>query len=328
MLVLAALISCSRHAEVTPHVAYENANLLFIGGELEKTKTEARRRVDEFQYSNPDWAWKFRILEAKAALWQGLFRDVLSLLQQPSPIAKPDLAIPTLTLLGVAHAHLQQYPDAERSLRQATDLCAKYPDPACGDVLQARGLLASEQGNSTSAEELYRFTLSFARVHHDQFLESTASLNLGAESLAQARFDDAIDRSKDALQAANAAGARIVEALARGNIGWASYRLGDSDRALELFLDAVKSVSAPQDFVDQGIFLTDAGYVYMDAHSLSLAEQSFQQALELEKQASSQEHIYNALRALARFELQSGNPDKANDFAGHALDIARDSHNH
>jgi CHAT domain-containing protein len=328
LLLLAALISCSRQREVTPQVAYENANRMFIGGELEKSKTEARRRADEFQYSNPDWAWKFRILEAKAALWQGLFRDVLSVLQPPPPTSKPDLAIPTLTLLGVAHAHLQQYSDADRNLIQATGLCATYPDSACGDVLQARGLLASEQGNSTSAEELYDLTLSFARVHHDRFLESTAFLNLGAESLAQARFDDSIERSKNALQAANAAGARIVEALAGGNIGWASYRLGDSDRALELFLDAVKSVSAPQDFVDQGVFLTDAGYLYMDAHSLSLAEQSFQHALELEKQADSRENIYNALRALARLELQIGNPEKASEYAGYALNIARESHNH
>jgi CHAT domain-containing protein len=301
---------------------------MFIGGELEKSKTEARRRADEFRNSSPDWAWKFRILEAKAALWQGLLRDVLSLLQPPPPTAKPDLAIPALTLLGVAHAHLQQYPDAERSLDQATGLCATYSDPACGDVLQARGLLASEQGNSASAEELYRLTLAFARVHHDRFLESTAFLNLGAESLAQARFDDAIELSKNAAEAANAADARVIEALARGNIGWASYRLGDSDRALELFLDAVKSVSGPQDFVDQGVFLTDAGYVYMDAHSVSLAEQSFQHALEFEKLGGSRENIYNAFRALARFELQTGDPEKANDFAGQALNIARDSHNH
>ena len=108
------VISCNRYGQ-SPQSSYERASGAFVSGELEDSKSEARKRYEELRSSAPHWAWKFRILEAKAALWQGLFRDVVTLLE-PAPAEPPaDLAIPTLTLLGVAHTHLQQFPDAGKS---------------------------------------------------------------------------------------------------------------------------------------------------------------------------------------------------------------------
>ena len=207
-------------------------------------------------------------------------------------------------------------------------MCGTEADAGCGEVFQARGLLASEQGNSAAAEGFYRLSLSFARAHHDSFLESNAFLNLGAESLARGRFDEALDQSEAAYQAAKTIGAGVIEPVAQGNIGWACYRLGDSDKALELFLAAERRASELQDFVDQGVWLTNAGYVYMDGHDFSLAERSFRHALALEQKVNSRENIYNAVRVLARLALQMGDPNKANDYAERALEIARESSNH
>ena len=323
---MAALLSCSRHTE-SPRLAFENANRVFIRGELQQSKDEAKRRREEFR-NFPQWAWRFRILEAKAALWQGLFEDVLVLLKSEPQPGQPDLAIPALTVLGVANVHIQQFSAAERALNEAARLCSAYTDLACGEVFQASGLLASEQGDSAAAEKFYDLSLSFARVHHDAFLESTALLNLGAESLAQGRFDEALDRSEAAYQAAKTVDARIVELVTQGNIGWASYRLGDSEKALELFLEAGKHASELGDLVDQGVWLTNAGYVYMDARNYSLAERSFRRALTIEQQVNRKEHIYNALRVLARLALQTGDLEMASQYAGQALNIAQQSGNH
>jgi CHAT domain-containing protein len=321
------MISCSHRLD-SPQVAFENADRAFVHRDLQQSKDEAREKYEELRGSAPYWALKFRILEAKAALWQGLFPDVLKLLKSVPQNGHLDIDIPTLTLLGVAHAHLQEYSDSERLLSSATGLCSPPENSACGDVLQARGLLASEHGDSASAEELFSRSLSFARSHHDSFLEATSLLNLGAESLAQSRFDEALDRSEAAYLTAKAMGARVVEPIAQGNIGWASYRLGDSDKALELFLAAEKRASELRDFVDQGVWLTNAGYVYMDAHDIPLAEQSFRHALTLEQQGDSRENIYNALRASARLALQMNELNEASDYAERALSIARTSRNH
>ena len=309
-------------------LAFERANGAFIHGELQESKNEAKRRCEEFHKSSPQWAWKFRILEAKAALWQGLFHEVLTLFKSESEPSQPELAIPMLTVLGVAHLHIQQFSAAERALNEAMRLCREYTDPACGDLLQARGLLASEQGDTASAEKLFDLSLSFARVHHDAFLESTALLNLGAESLGQGRFDEALDRSEEAYRTAKTVDARVVELVTQGNIGWASYRLGDSEKALQLFLEAEKRAIELRDLVDQGVWLTNAGYIYMDAGNLSLAEQSFRRALTIEQNVNRKEHIYNALRALARLALQTGDVDAARLYADQALNVAKEGGNH
>jgi tetratricopeptide (TPR) repeat protein len=321
---MACLLSCGRHGE-SARLAFENANRAFIRGELQQSKDEAKRRREEFRNSSQQWAWKFRILEAKAALWQGLFENALALFKSEPLPSEPDLAIPTLTILGVANVHIQQFPSAERALNEAMRLCSIYTDSACGEVLQARGLLASEKGDSASAEKLFDLSVTFARAHHDAFLESTALLNLGAESLAQGHFDEALDRSEAAYRAARTVDARIVELVTQGNIGWASYRMGDSEKALQLFLEAERRASELGDLVDQGVWLTNAGYVYMDARNVTLAERSFLLALTIEQQVNRKEYIYHALRALARLALETSDLVNASQYAQQALEKARES---
>src|SRR5450432_307908 len=253
--VFALAISCDgRHQ--SPRATFEHAEQAFLHGQLDHSHDEAERGYQRFRNSSPEWALKFRILEAKAALWQGLYEDVLSLLSSESvPADQPDLAISMLTLVGVANVNTHNFTEAERSLGDASKLCATSVLASCGYVLQARGLLASERAQSTSAEEFYDLSLAFARSHGDSFLESDSLLNLGAESLSQERYDEAIDRSQAAYQAAKAADAGILEPIIQGNIGWAHYKLGDLDQALELFLHAGKRASDLHEFADQGAWL-------------------------------------------------------------------------
>jgi hypothetical protein len=125
------------------------------------------------------------VLEAQAALERGLNEDVLKLIRsQPIPSDRPDLTIQALMLAGVANVNTHHFREAASLLDEASKLCDTSAMASCGYVLQARGLLASEQTDSASAESLYKLSLSFARAHRDSFLESNSLLNLGAESLA------------------------------------------------------------------------------------------------------------------------------------------------
>jgi len=321
LIIVAGSFSCSR--QETPQQTFDHLNRAFLHGDLRQVQDEAERGFQKYRRSSPQLAWQFRTLEAKAQLAQGLFEGVIKLLKsEPLPFDDPELRVSTLTLIGVANVQIHNFTEAENTLSEAEKWCEHHTIASCGDLLQARGLLASETAESASAERFFELSLGFARLHGDGYLESTSLLNLGAESLGQNRFDEAIDRSNDGYAVARKVGARIIQLVTQGNVGWARYRLGDSEAALELSTQAEKEAAERGDVFDQENLLTNIGYIYMDQRRFDLAAESFEHALELAEGIKAKQDIYNVLRVLARLALQTGDLDKANGYAEQALQIA------
>ncbi len=158
-------------------------------------------------------------------------------------------------------------------------------------------------------------------------LESYALLNLGYASLAQGRFDEAIDRSDGGYQVAKSLDARRLELITRANIAWAYYKLGDSEKALAQFSESKDLASQLGDVWTEQNELTNIGYVDMDQRKYAVAEQSFLQALALARKINAKEDIYNALRVLARLALQTGDVASASKYSGDALEIAHQDGN-
>lgn len=246
----------------------------------------------------------------------------------PVPANDPDLVIQTLTLEGEADIETHNFSAVEVSLNRAAQLCTTSESVTCGYVLKAQGLLADERRQPESAEQLYKLTLNFARAHRDDFLEAHALLDLGNVSLSRAQYDEAIDRSEAAYQAAKVAGARRLELMAETNVGWAYFKLGDSENALGLFEGSEKLASQLGDIWSDSNELTNIGYCYMDQGKPDEAAQVFQQALALAQKINAKDRVYNALRVLARLSLQTGDLVNASQYAQHALDIARQDNNH
>ena len=207
-------------------------------------------------------------------------------------------------------------------------MCLSHEEPTCGDVARSQGILAVERGQLSAALEYFQQSLSFARLHSDRFLEATALSNLALVAAAQEHFDEAKDQSDAAYQAAITLDARRVALVAQGNSGWASYRLGDSEKALDAFLLVERRAAQLGDIFDQENELTNTGYIYMDQRKFDLAAQSFQRALELAVPNDSKEDIYDVLRALARLALQTNDLGKASQYAERALSIAHEGGNH
>ena len=296
-------------------------------GDLIHSQQEAEEGYRQFSPSSPEWAWKFRILEAETLLWRGMYPQVLTLLANPLPPNLPqDALIQILTLEAIAHARQFDGDLAEKEFAEAEQLCA-ITSHGCGKLLQARGLVALGQNQFPKARQFLGRSLSFARANGDRFLEATSLLNLGAASLKEERFDEAIDWSRDAYEVSAALTAKDITLVAVLNIGWAYYRLGDSERALQMLLEAEQRADQLGDVFNQENGLTNVGYIYMDAHDFVQAEQSFQRALLLAKLENSKEHILNALRVLARLALQTGDVKKASEYSEQALNIARESGN-
>ena len=228
---------------------------------------------------------------------------------------------------AVAQVNTHRFDEAKHTLAGVLQQCADAQVASCGQLFQALGILADEQSDP-SAEREYQRSLSFARLHHDAFLESNSLVNLGNESLTQGRFDEAATRSQNAYESATRIGARVVALIAKGNAGWASYRLGDVDGALELSLEAEKEAVLTDDIFDRENLLTNLGYIYMDQRKFELAEKNFREALEFAKNIRAEQDKYNAFRVLAKLGMQTGDLEGASENADQALKIARESHNH
>jgi CHAT domain-containing protein len=313
----------------SPQQTFDHTYQSFIRGDLKLAQDDASRGLRQF-HDLAEWAWKFRILEAKAALARGLFEEVLTIIRTaPLLPNNPDLSIDVRALAAEANIHLHRFPEAESLLADTLTTCS--PNSAlssCGDLLQALGLLASEQNKSDVAEQMHRLSLEFARRHGDSYLETTSLLNLGNEAIVRGHFDEAIDLSESAYRIAERIDARILKLVIQGNIGWAYYRLGDFEKALELATESEKAAADLGDYYDQENELTNIGYVYFDQRRFDLAEQSFVRALDLANQIKAKEDIYNAERVLARLSLETNELDKSSTHAQNALTIARESGRH
>ena len=297
-------------------------------GDLRGSQEESERGYQRFRTSDAESAWKFKTLEAETLLWRGDYPEVLKQLAAPLPPNAPqDELIQVLTLKAIAHARQFDDDQAEKEFAEAERLCAITPHPSCGKLFQGRGLVALGHNQFPQARQFLRRSLSFARANSDKFLEATSLLNLGAASLKEEHFDEALDWSHDAYDVATALTARDIALVAVLNIGWAYYRLGDSERALEMSLEAEKRADELGDSFDRENAITNAGYVFMDRRDFSRAEKSFRQAFDLAEAEHSKEHSFNALRVLALASVRSGNVEDARKYSDHAISIARSGNN-
>jgi CHAT domain-containing protein len=312
-----------------PESYYSHAYQVFLHGDLRQAQEEAERGCDRFQRSNPEWAWKFRVLEAETLLRRGMSQEALALLHIQS--AAPDeenLVVEILAVEGIAYARVHSFPEADRSLERATQLCAGVQEASCGGVMRAQGILALERGQLALAQKFFEDCLAFARLKGDRFLEASALMNLSASALKEEHFGEAADWADAAYQSSTAFGVATIATKALGNLGWAYYKLGDTEKSLELFQQTENRAARLGDIYDQDNELTNIGYIYVDRHQFDLAAQSFRRALDLAESLKAKQYEYNALRVLARLSLQSGDAEKASQYAEQAQQIARESNNH
>jgi CHAT domain-containing protein len=326
LLIITCGIACRR--QENPQVAFGHAYKAFLRGDLKLSQEEADREYQRLRNSNSQWSWKFRILEAQSLLWRGMYQQVLTLLS--SPPDRPDDRqswLEVLALEGTARARLHDFPAAEAKLGQAIEACQIFHEATCGDVIRAQGILAIQRGQVDSARNYFERSLQFARAHNDRFLEVTALLNLGLASLQAQHFDEAIDWTDAAYQASTALGANGEAQTALGNLGWAYYNLGDSERSLELSLEAARRAGEMGRIIGELSWITNAGYVYARRGDFGRAKQSYLMALDLATKIGGREDIYNALRALALVSVGSGTVAQASKYSDDAIAIARADNN-
>jgi len=326
ILAAISLSACSRHRD--PQAVYDRAFQTFRHGDMAAAGDEAEKGYKKFHGVSPEWAWKFAILKGRALYGRGMSEEVLKMLaSEPGTPPAGELAIREQWLEGLAYTSLGKFSEAEQKLGEAEQLCAGSHVAGCGSVLSARGTLEMERGRYAQARTFFERVLGYARAAGDRLFEADALLDLSWSAEEQTHFDEALDWADAARGIANKQGSFDIAQTALGNMGWAYYKLGEPEKALGMFVEATKQAEKLGDATDQIRWLTNAGYIYMDARDFTTAEQSFRRSLTLARQINSREHLINSLIALAFVSEQTGRPDDAKRYADEALANAREDNN-
>src|SRR6266498_1042604 len=309
--------------------AFDHARHTFVHGNLLRSQEEAERGYQRFMNSSPEWAVKFKLLQAESLLWSGMSEQVLDVLsqQQTAGERKLDIVVPILTLRGVAHAHLHEFSQAVQDIRRAETLCATSKEAVCVEVIRANGVLAIERGQFADAQRYFESTLELARSGGDRFLEATALLNLAAASLGQSHLDDAIDSSESAYRLASTLQASEIVQSALGNLGWAYYQLGDDEKSLQAFTKAAAGAVELGDKINRVRWLTATAYIYLDKRDYVTAKGSYSQALALAQSIGSKGDILNALMSLGVVNGRTGRFVEAIQYSDQAISMAQADHN-
>jgi CHAT domain-containing protein/Tfp pilus assembly protein PilF len=315
--------ACNRSGN--PQIEFQHLQKLLVRGDLVQVHQGAERAAKYYSARSPEWAWRFKLLDASALSFSGKTDDVLAVLNAdlPQSLTNSDVFLSKIALEGLTYAYQHRFAEAEKRLNEAMKLAEESNSAISGEVFKAVGLLEMEKGEYKHASQLFERTLSFAQNRGDRFLEATAFLNLSYAALQEEHFDEAIEWSKIGYETAETCGAKLIMETSLGNRGWAYYKTGDSEKALDLFVEANKRAEELGSLVDQVRWLTTTGYVYLDASKFGVAEDYYLRSLGLARKIDSKEDILNALISLAFVTVRTGQLDLARQYSEEAIASAR-----
>ena len=212
-----------------------------------------------------------------------MYSQVLPVLSAefPSSLKNSNLDFQRRALVGIAYVGMHRLAEAETVSAELERDCLTSGSDVIGQVFIALGMLQAEREEYNRAQTLFEKGLELARQRNNRFLEAVALLKLSNTALQQEHFEEAIDWSNAAYTAAGALGAGLIMEIVEGNLAWAYYKMGDSERSSSLYVEAIQRAKQLGDLFDEVKWLTNIGYVYLDAGKFALAEDYYRQSLDL-----------------------------------------------
>src|SRR5262249_51326396 len=141
LLLVSALSSCNRYSKRAPGAEYEVTLSRLQHGDLLVAQQEAEKAYRVYEKGSPDWAWRFRVLQAETLVWQGLSKKALELLAEelPPSLYNDEAAVRRKIIQGLAHSFLQDFPQANRCLAEAETLALIVEPKLLGEVALSQG---------------------------------------------------------------------------------------------------------------------------------------------------------------------------------------------
>jgi CHAT domain-containing protein/tetratricopeptide (TPR) repeat protein len=317
-------VACKRESpRYVADDSYQRAEASFQHGDLKGALKDIDDALNVAGDRDPDTFWRFRLLKSEILIWQGLNRDAIALLQ-PGHFPEPKsamLAARRSALLGTAESNLQQLALADQTFRATEMMTGSESPEVMGDLLLGEGKLAAFHRDPAKSELLLRRALQIAQEHDQPFLASKALGNLGMLQMQQYHYADAVDLFYSSLGAAQKLDAQASIVKLTVNLGWAYRRMGDLERASELFEESEKRSEQLGMISDQMTSLLSIAAIRYDQHDFPAAEIDFQQALQLARRVNNQKEVASCLVDLAETAIQKGEFPLAEKYNNEALGL-------
>jgi CHAT domain-containing protein/tetratricopeptide (TPR) repeat protein len=301
--------------------SYQGAQSSFERGDLKN----ALRSVDEslrvVGHGDPDSFWRLQLLKSEILIWQGRNKDALAVLTV-GDVLEPSNAVLLArksVFLGFAETNLQQLELADRSFQAAERMSGTQSPEVMVDLLLGEGKLAALRHDPIKSELLFKRALLIATNNHQLFLSSQALGDLGVLQMRRAHYADATDLFNASLTAAQKVGAQGAALRLTVNLALAYRRMGDLDRASELFEESEKSSERLGMISDQTRAVLNIGVIQFVQHHFSNAERDYQRALQLARQEDNQQEAILCLNDLAGVAVEEGNLDLAEKYNKEAM---------
>ena len=232
--------------------------------------------------SDPEWSYRFCLLEADIFQFEGRSQDVVDVLDLPTPAFTPrgDLVIKRDILLSLADARLGRQQRSVEEMQAAESFSVATHSSLQGEVLRTQGLLEYRNGEALDAQTSLLASLELARQQKDDYLAASDLLNLGTFALRAWRIDEALNRSNASSLLADKIHADALLQSDLGNAGWAYYDLGDYERALESFQQAEAQARKLGAADSEILWLQSAGQSLSRMGDLRRAQSCYEEALQ------------------------------------------------
>ncbi|MGC1435599.1 MAG: hypothetical protein WA847_06890, partial [Terriglobales bacterium] len=232
---------------------FEQAQEVFLRGDLARAQNQAEVGWRYYSVRDPLWAWNFRVLDSRVLTWRGMYGDVFPVVSAdfPTSLKNSDLDFQRRAQIAFAYIGMHRLAEAEALLGELEQNCLASGSDVISQVFIALGMFQVERGEYNRAQLQFEKSLQLARQRKNRFTEAVALLKLSNTALLQEHFDEAIEWSKAAHEAAETIGAKLIMEGASGNRGWAYYKTGDSERALDLFVEANLTAEELGDLFDE-----------------------------------------------------------------------------
>src|SRR5258708_1257298 len=315
------LAGCSGFRAPSPESQYNTAEQARRQGDLPAALEQTAQGLQLCaSLHDAAWAPKLHLLRAEILLMQNRASDARPLIENPPPaVSQSDELKARLTMDQAELRRQSQQPDEARKLfAQARDRASRAG---------AQGLLGRIElkcgemdADFDKADACFRRALDIATKRHDDYLAAGAQGDMGYIRLARFRYDDAVRWLEAADVAAQNIPSKFVHEKCLGNLGWCYFRLGQLDRAMELYAKAERIAATTGLAGDQQRWLGNIGSIHLANKEFDQAVAFYRRAYDIAQRVGDQTYVATWLNNVTRAHIDQAHWDEAEESGRRALE--------